>query len=59
MSRGGARGGGRGGRGGGRGGRPQLSWDTGEEPDARPTELFPVSFQKIGHDVCRQPVMMN
>ncbi|CAM1511028.1 Fc.00g085410.m01.CDS01 [Cosmosporella sp. VM-42] len=40
MSRGG-RGGGRGGRGGGRGGRPNVPWDTGEEPDARPSELFP------------------
>ncbi|KAG9254318.1 DNA-directed RNA polymerase III, subunit Rpc31 [Emericellopsis atlantica] len=40
MSRGG-RGGGRGGRGGARGGRPQLSWDTGEEPDSKPSELFP------------------
>merc|ERR1712000_725810 len=39
MSRG--RGGGRGGRGGGRGGRPNVSWDTGEEPDARPSDLFP------------------
>ena len=41
MSRGG-RGGGRGGRGGGRGGRPNVPWDTGDEPDARPSELFPV-----------------
>ncbi|KAM0425112.1 hypothetical protein ACHAPT_009672 [Fusarium lateritium] len=40
MSRGG-RGGGRGGRGGGRGGRPNVPWDTGDEPDARPSELFP------------------
>ncbi|KEY66634.1 hypothetical protein S7711_01929 [Stachybotrys chartarum IBT 7711] len=41
MSRGG-RGGGRGGRGGARGGgRPQVPWDTGDEPDARPSELFP------------------
>ncbi|KAF4988534.1 hypothetical protein FDECE_15021 [Fusarium decemcellulare] len=40
MSRGG-RGGGRGGRGGGRGGRPIVPWDTGDEPDARPSELFP------------------
>ncbi|KAF4125394.1 hypothetical protein GMORB2_4234 [Geosmithia morbida] len=39
MSRG--RGGGRGGRGGGRGGRPNVSWDTGDEPDGRPSELFP------------------
>jgi DNA-directed RNA polymerase III subunit RPC7 len=44
MSRGGGRGGGRGGRGGGggRGGRPNVPWDTGDEPDARPSELFPV-----------------
>ncbi|KAL6860636.1 DNA-directed RNA polymerase III subunit C31 [Amphichorda felina] len=41
MSRGGGRGGGRGGRGGGRGGRPNLPWDTGDEPDSRPSELFP------------------
>ncbi|KAH7322921.1 DNA-directed RNA polymerase III, subunit Rpc31 [Stachybotrys elegans] len=41
MSRGGGRGGGRGGRGGARGGRPQLPWDTGDEPDAKPSELFP------------------
>ncbi|ATY58601.1 DNA-directed RNA [Cordyceps militaris] len=41
MSRGGGRGGGRGGRGGGRGGRPNVPWDTGDEPDARPSELFP------------------
>jgi DNA-directed RNA polymerase III subunit RPC7 len=41
MSRGGGRGGGRGGRGGGRGGKPILPWDTGDEPDARPSELFP------------------
>ncbi|KAK7431343.1 DNA-directed RNA polymerase III subunit C31 [Neonectria magnoliae] len=41
MSARGGRGGGRGGRGGGRGGRPNVSWDTGEEPDARPSELFP------------------
>ncbi|KAI9163784.1 LOW QUALITY PROTEIN: hypothetical protein HJFPF1_05410 [Paramyrothecium foliicola] len=40
-SRGGGRGGGRGGRGGGRGGKPLLPWDTGDEPDARPSELFP------------------
>ncbi|KID88707.1 hypothetical protein MGU_04050 [Metarhizium guizhouense ARSEF 977] len=41
MSRGG-RGGGRGGRGGARGGgRPNVPWDTGDEPDARPSELFP------------------
>lgn len=38
----------RGGRGGGRGGargpgRPNVPWDTGDEPDARPSELFPVS----------------
>ena len=44
MSRGGGRGGGRGGRGGARGGRPNVPWDTTEEPDARPSELFPVSF---------------
>ncbi|KAJ6443148.1 methionine aminopeptidase [Purpureocillium lavendulum] len=36
----------RGGRGGGRGGargpgRPNVPWDTGDEPDARPSELFP------------------
>lgn len=43
MSRGG-RGGGRGGRGGGRGGRPNVPWDTGDEPDARPSELFPVCY---------------
>ncbi|KAJ6780972.1 hypothetical protein PWT90_05397 [Aphanocladium album] len=42
MSRGGGRGGGRGGRGGGRGGRPNVPWDTGDEPDARPSELFPI-----------------
>ncbi|PON25906.1 hypothetical protein TGAM01_v205343 [Trichoderma gamsii] len=41
MSRGGGRGGGRGGRGGGRGGRPGLPWDDTDEPDARPSELFP------------------
>ncbi|KAK5996989.1 hypothetical protein PT974_02338 [Cladobotryum mycophilum] len=41
MSRGGGRGGGRGGRGGGRGGRPALPWDDTDEPDARPSELFP------------------
>ncbi|KAM3524290.1 hypothetical protein MY4038_007831 [Beauveria bassiana] len=41
MSKGGGRGGGRGGRGGGRGGRPNVPWDTGDEPDARPSELFP------------------
>lgn len=46
MSRGG-RGGGRGGRGGGRGGRPNVPWDTGEEPDARPSELFPVRIASI------------
>lgn len=46
MSRGG-RGGGRGGRGGGRGGRPNVPWDTGEEPDARPSELFPVRISSI------------
>ncbi|RDA85128.1 hypothetical protein CP532_1556 [Ophiocordyceps camponoti-leonardi (nom. inval.)] len=42
MSRG--RGGGRGGRGGARGGsaRPKVPWDTGDEPDSRPSELFPV-----------------
>jgi len=40
MSRGG-RGGGRGGRGGGRGGRSNLAWDTGEEPDVKPSDLFP------------------
>ncbi|KJZ79442.1 hypothetical protein HIM_00911 [Hirsutella minnesotensis 3608] len=41
MSRGG-RGGGRGGRGGARGGgRPNVPWDTGEEIDGRPSELFP------------------
>ncbi|KAK2594607.1 DNA-directed RNA polymerase III subunit C31 [Conoideocrella luteorostrata] len=41
MSRGG-RGSGRGGRGGTRGGgRPNVPWDTGDEPDARPSELFP------------------
>ncbi|KOS22935.1 hypothetical protein ESCO_003635 [Escovopsis weberi] len=40
MSRGG-RGGGRGGRGGGRGGRPALPWEDGDEPDARPSDLFP------------------
>ncbi|RCI09059.1 hypothetical protein L249_4952 [Ophiocordyceps polyrhachis-furcata BCC 54312] len=37
--------GGRGGRGGARGGgnaRPKVPWDTGDEPDARPSELFPV-----------------
>lgn len=45
MSRG--RGGGRGGRGGGRGGRQNLSWDTGEEPDARPSDLFPVSHLQV------------
>ncbi|POR34720.1 Uncharacterized protein TPAR_05065 [Tolypocladium paradoxum] len=34
--------GGRGGRGGARGGgRPNVPWDTGDEPDARPSELFP------------------
>ncbi|KYK61968.1 hypothetical protein DCS_03113 [Drechmeria coniospora] len=37
-----SRGGGRGGRGGARGGgRPNVPWDTGDEPDARPSELFP------------------
>lgn len=44
MSRGG-RGGGRGGRGGRGGsgvGRPNVPWDTGEEPDSKPSELFPV-----------------
>ncbi|CAH0058586.1 unnamed protein product [Clonostachys solani] len=43
MSRGGRGGGrgGRGGRGGGGAGRPVLSWDNGDEPDARPSELFP------------------
>jgi len=46
MSRGG-RGGGRGGRGGGRGGRPNVPWDTGDEPDARPSELFPVCYYSI------------
>ncbi|KAG6042264.1 hypothetical protein E4U41_000008 [Claviceps citrina] len=36
-----SRGGRGGGRGGAKGGRPNVPWDTGDEPDARPSELFP------------------
>ncbi|OAA46157.1 hypothetical protein NOR_02910 [Metarhizium rileyi] len=51
MSRGG-RGGGRGGRGGARGGgRPNVPWDTGDEPDARPSELFPPYTVPIPRDL--------